>query len=281
MAKYGLFLKDKDGSIIDPTKLSADDISFAYIRSEDRYQHDDQSRSEFIAQLNLAGIPFGFWCAIDYWSGDISGLKQSIEFWADAGKKAPLQPCIALFPADVGTSSPPAPLPAVPKRMYELVAMLDDLTLKYGQRPIFCATPSMIAAVGDFAPYANVLRSPLMIFNWNTDTPVIAPWTRYLFQIFKGNVTAQSFMSGLGVIRFPYTDAEFNNWMLHGVMPTSDPVVSPPVDPGCPAGQHKDPITGLCVPDNTTPVPGTLEQNVQKISDNVQFIADLYRKLSK
>lgn len=279
MAKYGLFLKSGDGSIIDPSKLSADKISFAYIRAEDRYQHDDPGRSEFAAQLNSVGIPFGFWTAIDYWSGDISGLKQSLAFWDTAGKKAPLQPLVALFPAEVGTSNPPSAMPPVPKRMYELVAMLDDMTLKYGQRPLFCATPSMIASIGDFAPYANVLRSPLVIFNWNTDTPIIKPWTRYLFQIFKGNVTTQSFITGLGVVRFPYTDAEFAEWMLHGTMPTSDPVVSPPTDPGCPAGQHKDPDTGLCVPDEVPPTTGTLEQNVQSICDNLQFIADAYRKL--
>lgn len=283
MAKYGLFLKAGDGSIIDPTKLAADKISFAYIRAEDRYQHDDTNRSEFAAQLNSVGIPFGFWTAIDFWSGDISGLKQSVAFWETAGRKAALQPCIALFPAEVGTTSPPAPMPTVVKMMSELIAMVDDLTAKYGARPIFCATPSMIRAMGNLSNYGNILRSPLMVFNWNTDAPVIAPWTRYLMQIFQGGVTTASFTSGLGVIRFPYTDAEFNNWVLNWTPPTSDPVPNPPVDTTCPDGQHWDAAAGQCVPDVIPPIPptGTLEENVQKISDNLQYIADVWRKLLK
>lgn len=271
MAKYGLFLKAGAGSIIDPAKLAQDQISFAYIRAEDRYQHDDSERSQFVAALTQAGIPYGFWYCMDWWSGDISGLKQSIEIWNGIGKRASLHPMVCLFPSEVGTSYPPSPMPTATKMLFELQACMDDLVLKYGVRLPFCATPSMIRSLGNLTNFGFLLKSPLCIFNWNTDTPVIAPWSRYLFQVFKGDVVAPSFTSSLGVIRFPYTDEEFEDWVTYGWQPTSDPVI--PVD--VPISDSPSPSPSLPIPDTN------IEALVSSIYNDVHFIREFLERIAR
>jgi len=276
MAKYGLFLKSGDGSILDPTKLAADKISFGYIRGEDRYQHDDPERSQFAAAFNSVGIPFGYWYCMDWWSGDISGLKQSIEIWGSIAKKGALPPVVCLFPSDVGTSYPSLPMPTVPKMMYELQACMDDLVMKYGLRLPFCATPGMIRSLGDLTQWGFILKSPLFIFNWNTDTPSISPWTRYLFQVFKGNVITASFTTGLGVIRFPYTDQEFTDYMLTGKLPTSDPVVVPPV-----VGSPSSSASASTSPSQAIPPDTNVEALLTAIYNDVHFMRELAERLAR
>ncbi|TVM01113.1 MAG: hypothetical protein CV087_11315 [Candidatus Brocadia sp. WS118] len=71
---------------------------------------------------------------------------------------------------------------------------------------------------------------------------------------------------GLGLIREHKTDAnkiqikfvDFNGKLIHSKVLNFGPVVEPEPEPEpepCPAGQHRDPVTGQCVPDIVTPPP--------------------------